>query len=322
MILSTLPDCRAAIAPHAPAIADDGTDLDNTEFLRAVQRAATTLRAANVSTGDVVATMLPDTAALVISLFAIWRLGAAAAPINPSLTAPDAHYQMGNAGAEVLVAAQRPASVAPVRAVIVADELTATASDGLEAVRPSDDAPALILHTNGGAGRPMGMMLDHINLNAMCRLAIEAFGLTDSDHSLLILPLSQINGIAVGALSPLLAGGCATITSQFSPETFFDTIERSHATYFSMVPKMYTALSELPAQVRPNTSSVRFAICGVAPAGIELQTKFEHRYGIPIINGRGLTDVPARARCISAPAVARQEPSELARGTERNPALH
>ncbi|MEU7767292.1 AMP-binding protein [Nocardia sp. NPDC049190] len=308
MILSTLPDCRVATAPHAPAIADDGADLDNTEFLGAVQRAATSLRAAGISTGDVVATMLPDTAAHVISLFAIWRVGATAAPINPFLNAPDAHYQMVNAGAKVLVTAQRPASDAPVRTVVMADELTATAADGFEAVRPSDDAPALIVHTKGGAGSPTGMMLDHINLNAMCRLAIEAFALTDADRSLLILPLSQINGIAVGTLSPLLAGGCATMASQFSPDTFFDSIERSHATYFSMLPTMYTALSELPARVRPNTSSVRFAICGVAPTNIALQTKFEDRYGIPVMPGYGLTDVPARARCISSSTFARQAP--------------
>ena len=39
MNLATLPDRRAAAAPHAPAVADDHTDLDNTAFLDAVQRA-------------------------------------------------------------------------------------------------------------------------------------------------------------------------------------------------------------------------------------------------------------------------------------------
>ncbi|MFD0365425.1 AMP-binding protein [Nocardia sp. GCM10030253] len=296
MILSTLPDRRAAAAPDAPAVTDDNIDLNNTEFLAAVRRAAASLRAAGVSTDDVVAIMLPDTAALVVSLFATWRLGATAAPINPSLTAKEASNQMAEAGAKVLVAAQRPAFDAPVQAVISADELTATDHAVLEAAQPGDDALALIIHTSGGTIKPNRVMLDHMNLNAVCRLAIEAFALTDADHSLLIMPLFHINGIVVGTLSPLLAGGRATMAGRFSPTSFFDRIERSHATYFSADPTMYTALSDLPAQIRPNTSSVRFAISGAVRADVEQRTKFEHRYGIPIIDSHGLTDIPARAR--------------------------
>ena len=42
--------------------------------------------------------------------------------------------------------------------------------------------------------------------------------------------------------------------------------------------------------MRPDTSAVRFAICGAAPASVELLTKFESRYGIPLIEGYGLSE--------------------------------
>ncbi|WP_369028337.1 AMP-binding protein, partial [Nocardia farcinica] len=42
--------------------------------------------------------------------------------------------------------------------------------------------------------------------------------------------------------------------------------------------------------VRPDTSAVRFAICGAAPASVELLEKFESRYRIPIIEGYGLSE--------------------------------
>ena len=133
-------------------------------------------------------------------------------------------------------------------------------------------------------------MLDHANLNAMCRMAIDAFKMTSDDHSLLVLPLFHVNGIVVGTLSPLLAGGRVTIAGRFSPKTFFDRLEQSRATYFSAVPTMYTMLADLPAEVRPDTSAVRFAICGAAPASVELLNKFETRYGIPLIEGYGLSE--------------------------------
>jgi acyl-CoA synthetase (AMP-forming)/AMP-acid ligase II len=133
-------------------------------------------------------------------------------------------------------------------------------------------------------------MLDHANLDAMCRSVIDAFALTSVDHSLLILPLFHVNGIVVGTLSPLLAGARATVAGRFKPATFFDRIEQSRATYFSAVPTIYTMLSGLPASVKPDTSSVRFAICGAAPASVELLDGVESRYGIPLIEGYGLSE--------------------------------
>ena len=64
MNLSALPDLRAAQAPDAPAVADDDTDLNNTQFLDAVRRAGAVLREHGVSAGDVVAIMLPNRAEL------------------------------------------------------------------------------------------------------------------------------------------------------------------------------------------------------------------------------------------------------------------
>ena len=60
MNLSALPDRRAAQAPEAPAVSDDNTDLNNTQFLGAVRRASATMREHGVATGDVVAIMIPN----------------------------------------------------------------------------------------------------------------------------------------------------------------------------------------------------------------------------------------------------------------------
>ncbi|MEV4238347.1 MULTISPECIES: AMP-binding protein [unclassified Nocardia] len=291
MNLSTLPDLRAAAAPDAAAVADDSTDLNNAGFLDAVRRAATTLRAAGVSSGDVVAIMLPNTAAFVVSLFATWRVGATVMPIDPSLSAAEADCQLTDTGAKVLITAQRTSTDAPVRAVIPAEDLTTADHDVAEPARPRNDALALLFCTNGTTGKPNSVTVDHANLNAMCAMVIEAFELTGADHSLLNLPLFHVNSIVVGTLSPLLAGGRATVA--FSPKTFFDRIERSRATYISAVPTMYALLSDLPDRIRPNAASVRFAICGAAPADVELLTKFERRYGVPIIDGY-VSEVPAR----------------------------
>jgi acyl-CoA synthetase (AMP-forming)/AMP-acid ligase II len=289
MNLSALPDQRAAENPLGRAVADDSTDLDNAEFLAAVQRSAASLRGHGVSAGDVVAIMLPNTATFVVSLFAAWRLGAAVTPINPSLRPAEITYQLSDAGAKVLIVEKTPEFDVGLRAVET-DQLDNEPAPGSDAPHEADDALALLIYTSGTTGRPKGVMLDHANLDAMCNGVIDAFKLTGADHSLLILPLFHVNGIVVGTLSPLLAGGRATVAGRFRPESFFDRIERSRPTYFSAVPTIYTMLCGLDTGTEPDTSSVRFAICGAAPASVELLEAFESRYGIPLIEGYGLSE--------------------------------
>ncbi|HEX9498676.1 MAG TPA: AMP-binding protein, partial [Mycobacterium sp.] len=103
MNLLALPELRAAQNPEGPAVADDTVSLDNAEFLHAVRRASATLHRHGVAGGDVVAVMLPNTAAFVVSLFAAWRLGAAVTPINPSLRPTEVTYQLADADAKVLI---------------------------------------------------------------------------------------------------------------------------------------------------------------------------------------------------------------------------
>ena len=241
--------------------------------------------------GDVVAAFLPNTAALVVALFAAWRLGAAVTPINPSLRPAEVTYQLSDADAKVLIVDAVPDFDAGVRPVITTNELTSTPATGpLTAAHLADDSLALLIYTSGTTGRPKGVMLDHSNLIAMCGSVIDAVALTSADHSLLILPLFHVNGIVISTLAPLLAGGRTTIAGRFSPKSFFDRIEHSGATYFSAVPTIYTMLGDLPDNIKPDTSSVRFAICGAAPASAELLEQFESRYGIPIVEGYGLSE--------------------------------
>src|SRR5258708_35146032 len=67
-------------------------------------------------------------------------------------------------------------------------------------------------------------------------------------------------------------------------------MEQSIPSYFSALPMIYTMLWGLPASMKRDTSSVRFAVCGAAPASVELLEAFESRYGIPIIEGYGLSE--------------------------------
>ncbi|MGW6620729.1 class I adenylate-forming enzyme family protein [Nocardia sp. NPDC055002] len=281
--IAELPEVRAAADPHGHCIADDTVTLSNAQFHARVDAAASVLHREGVRPDDVVAVVLPNRVDLVVALFAAWRLGAAVTPVNPGLTDDDIRYQVEDSGAAVVIGE-------PGRPAITLDIADLAEHAGPVAATTSSDDLALIIYTSGTTGRPKGVLLGHENLAAMCSMIIDSLGLNETDHSLLILPLFHVNGIVVSVLSPLLAGGRTTIAGKFSASGLFDTVEWVRPTYFSAVPAIYAMLVAQPDGPRPDNSSLRLAICGAAPMPGELIARFEQRFGVPIVEGYGLSE--------------------------------
>src|SRR6201999_3400347 len=124
----------------------------------------------------------------------------------------------------------------------------------------------------------------------MCEMTRVALGTTAADHSLLILPLFHVNGIIVGTLTPLLAGGRVTIAGRFSPKAFFGLVERVRPTYFSAVPAIYALLTALPDAATADSSSLRLVVCGAAPMPAELIARVESTLGVVLVEGYGLSE--------------------------------
>src|SRR6185295_2355169 len=214
------------------------------------------------------AIMLPNRVELITSVFAAWRLGAAVTPVNPALTAQEARYQIDDAGA-TLVVADDAAAAAP----LVADP----------------DALALLIYTSGTTGRPTGVMLDHANVGATARIIIDWFEMTGDTRSLLVLPLFHVNGIMVSVVSPLLAGGSAFVAERFHADSFWATVEKVRPSFFSAVPTIYAMLTSRPGPP-PDTRGLSFVICGAAPMPRQLIGEFEQRFGVPVVEGYGLSE--------------------------------
>ncbi|MGB3603814.1 class I adenylate-forming enzyme family protein [Gordonia sp. (in: high G+C Gram-positive bacteria)] len=286
--IPALPRTRADAAPDAPALADDRLELNNSTFATTVDAAASRLHAAGVGSGDVVGLLLPNRVELVVAIFAAWQVGAAVTPINPALAPPEIDFQAHDAGCRVLVV--ESGQPVPDITTVACDDLLK--ADGTAptpvVVQPAD--LALLIYTAGTTGTPKGVMITHGNIDAMTSTFVTHFAFTEHDHSLLVLPLFHANGVVLGTLSPLRAGGRASIVGRFRTEEFFPAVEKYRPTYFSAVPAIYAMLTALPAEVVPDTSSLRFGICGAAPMPAELIERFESRFHVPIVEGYGLSE--------------------------------
>ncbi|TXL60695.1 class I adenylate-forming enzyme family protein [Aeromicrobium terrae] len=293
--LGYLPWLLAERCGDDPAVRDDDTELSFAELDARTNAVATQLRELGFGPGDVLAVMLPNRVELLLAVFAAWRLGGTATPVNPAFTVSEAGHQVTDAGAK-LVVAQDDSLGLGVPVLAVGDLRRET--DQTVAPHPaSPDGVALLVYTSGSTGRPKGVMLTHANLDAMTSSMVEHLSLTSDDHCLLILPLFHVNAVVVSVLSPLRAGGQVSIVKSFSPSTFFDHVERLRPTYFSAVPTIYALLVSLPEEVQPDTSSLRFVVCGAAPVTRELLEACQDRFGFVMVEGYGLTEGTCASAC-------------------------
>jgi len=300
--LSYLPWKSPAAGSDHPCMGDATRTLSYREVEDRAAAFAEQLAERGVGAGDVLAIMLPNGLELLIGILGAWRVGAAATPINPTFTARELDYQLADSGAKLLLAP--PGTMSGIDLITPEQMRDLPESANLSANPHANPDPeiapdqlALLVYTSGSTGQPKGVMLDHANAQAMTSQMVATFGLSAEDHALLVLPLFHVNSIMVSFLSPISVGGRVTVLDRFVPDSFLEAIERFRPTYFSAVPAIYARLAELPESATVDASSLRFAVCGAAPVSKELLERIEHRYGISLVEGYGLTESTCASAC-------------------------
>jgi acyl-CoA synthetase (AMP-forming)/AMP-acid ligase II len=157
-------------------------------------------------------------------------------------------------------------------------------------LQPALDHAALMIYTSGTTGRPKGVMLDHANIESMTGMLLAQDIFRADDKALLILPLFHVNAIMASVVVPLSVGGSSYIAERFDAQSFWSLVEQERPAFFSAVPAIYLFLTNLPDDVHPDVSSLRLAFCGAAPMPADAIRAFESRYGIPVLEGYGLSE--------------------------------
>jgi acyl-CoA synthetase (AMP-forming)/AMP-acid ligase II len=284
--LVELPALRAATDPSAACVDDGDLALDNAAFLERVLRAAAALARHGVQDGDVVAVVLPDRTELLIVLFAVWRLGAVATPLDPAMSRAELEFYIEDSGARLTIGAgvdlgTQTVHVDAMHGEVVARDLPAP---------PAGTAAAALFIYAGGAGRPKAVVLDAANLLAMSRSAAAALEVDDRDHGLVALPLFHVTAIVLGMLMPLLAGGQTTVGARLGGAAVCALVPRVRPTYVLAAPATYAELAELPSARSGARTSLRFALCTARPMEPELIDRVERRLDTVLVEGYGLAE--------------------------------
>ena len=298
--------------PDGEAIICGNERLTYRLFGQLVNTWAIRLEELGVARSDRVAMLLGNGIAFPAVLFAVQRLGAIAVPINIREQTLGLAYMLAHCGAEVLVheadlASRLPASSETPqlrhRIEISSDApgsgLGPLDRDGSPLPLPvtvGEEDTAVILYTSGTTGRPKGAMLTHLGI---CHSAMHyecCMGLTASDRSVGVVPMSHVTGVVALIASMVRAAGTLIVMRTFKAAEFLELAERERMTHTLLVPAMYNLCLIEPRFQLVDLSSWRLGGFGGAPmATTTIERLAERLPWLQLMNAYGATETTSPA---------------------------
>ena len=304
--VGALIEMRARTTPDAPCLIDaQGLSRITYRNLEGRARAvASNIAQAGVRPGETVAYAMGNSIESACIILGIMYGGYLATAVNLVAGIDTIGYVLQHSGAKLVVIQPQTRELIETSLagrkdrprLIEAEEMLAGPENGNVLMMPNSDEDGLLMYTSGTTGRPKGVVLRHSSLVAGGTNVTLAHKLTAKDCALCVLPLYHINGLCVTVLGPLVSGGAVVVPPKFSVSSFWTIIRDRACTWFSVVPTQISYLlhdSETKQAWKP-IPSLRFGRSASAPLAPEVQTAFEARFQVPIIETMGLTETAAQ----------------------------
>ena len=307
MDLCSLIERNAAFSPHRAAIKFEGKTLTYAVFNARIAQASRALKAdLGVGRGDRVAILSLNHPDYLVLLYACARLGAILVPLNWRLAIAEQVFILSDASAKVLVVEQAFSAVLPVLEQALPDTIAVgldfSPSLGMhfdslllkargDGRNPHTDlsCPLLIVYTSGTTGRPKGAVLRQEALLWNGVMSQHMHGLTSADHVLTVLPFFHVGGLNIQTTPALHHGATVTIHARFTPGTTLQAFAEEKPTLTVLVPATIQAVTEHPAWMSTDLSSLRAVSTGSTMVPPHLIERFVAR-GVPVLQVYGSTE--------------------------------
>jgi acyl-coenzyme A synthetase/AMP-(fatty) acid ligase len=156
--------------------------------------------------------------------------------------------------------------------------------------QPEDDA--VILFTSGTSAKPKGVVLNFREYLSNIDPLADGFAITAADRLYDFRPFSWASAQLLGALVPVNRGATLVMAEKFSASRFFVHLRDHDVTVAAGNPTVINILlnSEGTAH-RDNLPKLRFITSSSAPLLLEDWKRFEQKFGFPIAQGCGASEV-------------------------------
>ncbi len=309
--------------PEKTAIVFEGKNWTFHELLIYIDKAADMFWGYGIRKGDKVAVVHRNSVWFVIAMYGLYKLGAAGVPINFMISKPEEiKFIVEDCGVKAVVTqaeftrtyVKTKEMLPQIKQIFVTDEIPSSVTDPdvkifqkeVEASRfdPAilESAPkltdiAFILYTSGTTSNPKGAAVTHGNVASNCVSCAQSFKIDYDDVFMCLLPMFHTFAWTTCIVLPLYLGQKTVIVANITPPAkWLHLMGLEKVTLFIAIPQIFSVLAKEAKGLKRlylqfwAFRKVRFGVSGAAPLGKEAQSHFERNFGLPILEGYGLTE--------------------------------
>lgn len=300
---------HAGLRPSAIALLSPGKQpVSYGQLFAMAQRARPWLASRGLASPARIAVLMPAGLELAVSCLVI-ACGAVCIPLHTGLAEPELLALLGDARADALMGL--PGDPVPARlaqalglASLVFDLpqwLNGLAEGAADPAAPWPDAAdtALVLMTSGTTGRSKRVPLRQRQLVHAARQTAHHLELRPDDRGLLVMPAYHSQGLIVGLLAPLAAGSSVVCAPVFDASEFLRWVGEFRPTWYTASPLVHQAVIDLVSQRGTGMPPHAFGMIRSAssPLSEALQHRIEDLWGVPVIQGYGITETAGQVAC-------------------------
>ena len=233
----------------------------------------------------------------------IWRAGGIAVPLAVSHPPAELEYVVQDADAAIVVAhpdfaeVLRPIAEQNGRRFLASPDALAAEPTPLPSV--AEERRAMIVYTSGTTGRPKGVVTTHANLRAQVASLVQAWGWTEDDRILLVLPLHHVHGIVNVLACALWSGAACEILPRFDAGEAWRVMASGRLTLFMAVPTVYARLiaaydaapPEEQARMSAGCRRMRLMVSGSAALPVQTLERWREISGHVLLERYGMTEI-------------------------------
>jgi crotonobetaine/carnitine-CoA ligase len=292
---------------------EDGSTLSFADLDRRSVRLAHALASLGLRPGDRLVALLLNGPSFLPLLLATNRVGAVFVTVNTELKGAFLEHQLRNSAPRIVAVDRELAralsgiDLAGVESILLIGDgrLDVEVPEGprlvdLDALGSPTENPdvlvdplardiSTVIYTSGTTGPSKGVLMPHAHTYLMGYTLARRLAITEDDLYYVCMPMFHSNALFMQTIGSLIAGARVFVVRRFSPSRWLEDVRRTGATLTNGLGVMPEFIFRQPPSDDDRRHRLRAMMA--VPIAAEWGRAFEERFGVPLIQGYGMTEI-------------------------------